>query len=79
MIEQRPTYRERNNVDWCRVREEIKKGIKQCRREWAREEDTIVPSYLADWHYTILRKVDGVIDHFKHRKKSYNNKVTENP
>ena len=68
LIEKGPTYREKNSVNWDKVREEINKGIKQCRKDWSIKEKTN-PTYLDEWYHSIMIKVDNEIDTLKKSSK----------
>ena len=61
LLEKGPTYREKNAINYDKVKQEIKSGISQCRNDWARIEKAN-PTYLDEWYHTVMGKVDTEID-----------------
>ena len=55
-----PTYREQQKIDWKTIRTQIKTGLTQCKRDWAKLENTN-PVLLDDWIGTVMTKVDAKI------------------
>ena len=78
LFEKGPTYREEEPINWNKVRNEIKKGLMQCKEEWARLEDTN-PIYLDDWICNVMMKVNAKIRKLeaKHSKHHVNQVLTQ--
>ena len=81
-MEKGPTYREKQKIDWEAIRTEIKTGLTQCKRDWAKLENAN-PVLLDVWIGTVMTKVDAEITSLttrptKHVKKILKQKQTIN-
>ena len=72
-----PTYREKQKLDWKTVRDQITKGLTQCKKDWAKLENAN-PILLDEWICTVMSKVDAKVNDLKSRPNKHVKKYLNN-